>query len=1175
MTTVIPTSNCGRCNHVRTLTQLVFSCLALFLSVSVWGQAVRPISDEDVVVMSPFEVVSEQDKGYLASSAQSGTRLRTDLRDIASSISVITKDFMDDVGATGLEGLLIYTLGTEVNGVGGNFSDAGTIDNPNGSETDYDEAFASATPSTRVRGLTSADLARDFFVSRLPVDNYNIERMEISRGPNAMLFGLGSPSGIINASLISARLTGNRTSAGFRFDQYGSLRTTLDHNQTLIRNKLAVRVSGVFEDSNYKVKEAWRENKRMFAAVTYRPHRNTTIKASAEFGDIDSNMPEVRPPGDAYTQWWAMGRPAWNPSTNTGVLLGTPAAGWPATVFNPSTGAAANTGGPAYDGSNTSNSGNLFGGQIGAMGNGSRQMVIVYNDPNSSIPSLGLPGSDVIGFRNGNYNANKPNATATSYTQTQTRGVRDWNYIYNRVFYYDDITQGFWKAQQISDPSIFNFYEHMLHGQNKHEWADFQAYDVTLEQRFFNGRAGAEISFHRELLDNGNVMQLDSVISGYTLRIDMNSHLGNGEVNPNFGRPFVTGYSKATLRRYEQDGVRGTVYYDLDLRNVSKRASWLGKILGRHRLTGTWTSLDNSAFESKNNFALASGLDYMATEWGATVNNLNSGRRGMPVMRYLGPDVSASATPAAGAFAVPVTQDAGSLGSANILYYAQPSSATNATPGVWSEQSFSILSAGKKDVDDVISKATRKREKIDSIVGVAQSYWLDGTLVSTLGWRRDRVRTYDAGSVQYDSQTGRAILDGFDAVSTGRQTETSFNYGFVLHTPEFIRRRLPLGSSLSLIYNHADNFRPAGQRYDIYDNLLPAETGESKEYGFLLSTLNGKLVFKFMKYETTSGLSSSLFSLSTAITNLAKGISEMREQIIRGNNWWNNSGHPDDPATYPGNPAGIAAFNAWYDGPTGMALRNTFRIREVGSGPGAEVIYDDRAGNVVATADVVSKGEEYEVIFNPTPQWRIAINANRAEAVRTNIARDFQDIMVNSIMPLVNGPAGALSPNPNGFSEFETVFLKERMTLQVYNQMLPKTAADGMPANELREWRFNIITNYDFKRGFLKGWNIGGGVRWQDKVAIGFPVVHVNGDPALDRVPDVHNPYYGPRQTNYDLWIGYTRKFKKFTFKAQLNIKNVGVGEKLIPVEAQPDGSIAAWRIREPQYISMRTSFNF
>lgn len=1111
--------------------------------------------DEDgVLEMSPFAVNADEDTGYLASTAQSGTRLRTDLKDIASSISVVTKDFMNDVGAKDLEGLLVYTLGTEVNGVGGNFSDAGVVNNPNGAETDYDGAFASATPSTRVRGLTSADLSRDFFVSGLPMDSYNVDRVEISRGPNAMLFGLGSPSGIINSSLITARPDRNRTELEFRTDQYGSFRSVLDHNQVLIPGKLAVRFAGVYEDQSYKVEEAWRRNKRAFLTGTYRPFKNTTVKFSAELGDVDSNLPEVRPPNDAYTQWFLMGRPAWNPSTGTGVLLGTPAPGWPTTVFT-ATGAAAQTGGPAIDGSTTLNTGNLFGGQTGALGNGSRQMVIVFDDPNSSAPSLGLPGSDVIGFRHGNYDrlVRNPNGTFVAGSNTAQRGVRDWNYIQNRVFHYNDITYNFWKAQQISDPAYFNFYEHMLHGPNKHEWADFQAYNGSIEQSFFDGKAGAELSFYHELLENGNVIGLDSTISGYTLRVDMNSHLGNGQVNPNFGRPFVTAYSKATLREYEKNATRGTLYYDLDLRDVGG-PKWLGKLLGRHRLTGTYTALDNSAFLSNNNFAYVTGQDYQLTEFGV-VENMGSGRRAMPIVRYLGPDVSGSATPVPGAFTVPTSQNLNGINSASILYYNTPP-VTSTVPGTWTERSFDVISAGEKDVNDVLRYATRTREKIDSFVGVAQSYWWDGLFVSTLGWRRDEVQTFDAGTVEIDPATGQAILDGFDPLQITDQVETSFNYGFVLHAPEAIRRRLPWNSTISLVYNHADNFRPAGQRYDIYDNPLPAETGETEEYGVTISTFGGKLILRATHYETTSGLSSSLLSsMSTPMNNLVSLIDSLRTENLRGTN--------------SANPAGLAAFNEWYDGPVGTALRNTFRIRETTLANGQpDVISENRSGEVVATADVISKGEEFEAIYNPTPQWRIAFNANRAEAVRTNVARDLRDIVFNSIRPLMAGPAGALIPSASNL----TFDARSRFNQQVYVQMLPELATEGSPTNELREWRFNAITNYTFNRGALKGWNVGAGVRWQDELATGFPIIN---DPVLGPMPDVHNPYYGPTQTDFDAWIGYTRKFEKFTFSAQLNVKNIGVGDELIPISAQPDGSIASWRIREPQYVSLRTTFRF
>src|SRR5689334_11444566 len=54
-------------------------------------------SADDTVVLSPFEVRNEDDQGYLATSAQSGTRLRSELKDIAASVSVVTKDFMNDI----------------------------------------------------------------------------------------------------------------------------------------------------------------------------------------------------------------------------------------------------------------------------------------------------------------------------------------------------------------------------------------------------------------------------------------------------------------------------------------------------------------------------------------------------------------------------------------------------------------------------------------------------------------------------------------------------------------------------------------------------------------------------------------------------------------------------------------------------------------------------------------------------------------------------------------------------------------------------------------------------------------------------------------------------------------------------------------------------------------------
>src|SRR5207247_10069682 len=109
-------------------------------------------SANDTVVLSPFDVRPEEDSGYKATSTLAGTRLRSDLKDLAASISVVTKDFMEDVNATDITSLLVYTAGTEVGGYGGNFTGISDAAAGGGLE----DALLQLSPATRSRGVTGA-----------------------------------------------------------------------------------------------------------------------------------------------------------------------------------------------------------------------------------------------------------------------------------------------------------------------------------------------------------------------------------------------------------------------------------------------------------------------------------------------------------------------------------------------------------------------------------------------------------------------------------------------------------------------------------------------------------------------------------------------------------------------------------------------------------------------------------------------------------------------------------------------------------------------------------------------------------------------------------------------------------------------------------------------------------
>src|SRR5687768_14205170 len=131
-----------------------------FAVVSSWAQQApsAPVSEspapdeEDVVVLSPFEVSADAERGYSAATTLAGNRLNTELRDVGNAIQVITPQFLKDTGAVNNETLLQYTTGTEVGNVYGNFTGLG-----DGAQLNETDRFRNPNQNTRVRGLTAAD----------------------------------------------------------------------------------------------------------------------------------------------------------------------------------------------------------------------------------------------------------------------------------------------------------------------------------------------------------------------------------------------------------------------------------------------------------------------------------------------------------------------------------------------------------------------------------------------------------------------------------------------------------------------------------------------------------------------------------------------------------------------------------------------------------------------------------------------------------------------------------------------------------------------------------------------------------------------------------------------------------------------------------------------------------
>lgn len=1110
------------------------------------------------VKLSPFVVTGEHDRGYEASDTLAGTRLRTSLKDIPSSISIVTKQFMNDVNATDLTSLLVFTNDTEVAGYGGNYT--GVSDPAAGS---FSGEIGLIRPSVRIRGLATADQTRDYFLSNIPMDSYNVDRVEISRGANSILFGLGSPAGIINTSIIQADLNRKKTTVTAQGGEYGSYRSTIDTNQVLIPNKLAVRVAGLYGKTKYRINDAYMLKRGLTATMTYKPFRNTTLRITHEHGSSNSTKAQIRTPGDSYTWWWKAGMPVWDPTTATGHLLGTPQAPYTATsMFLPN-------GTRTYGG--YSLSGN-FGGWRGA------EAGLFYQNPNSSMlggVNIGN-GQTVDGIE-----AFAPNAVYNpSLSPNLMSGgmIGPGNLSGEIVKFYhagDPYASLYNNEVDINNPHIFDFYHYQLGGPNQYEWAEWTNTNVTLDQTFLNKTAGIEVAYQKESTDNGYVAPSD-----YQIQLDINEKLPNGAPNPNYLRPVMANFGWKQVMGQDNQAYRATAFYDLDLRHRGPK--WLGEILGHHVLQANYMA-QQQFNESMGGFPYGNNLDFVNAEnvYTPGVPIVSSNARLVALVNYIGPSVAGSTSPQP---VQPITavQDPSQLQTMTILYNHNPQSSAATALQPWQAGTFGMDNNGKYNVLNTMRYVSRTNLQVHSLSTVAQSYWFDGNLVTLLGARKDRVWSFDAGRNGFNAN-GVADMrpDVYYPKLVQSATNNSTSYGVVAHLPQFIAKHLPFGTNLSAFYNHSENFRLAGQRYDLLGNALPGETGTTREYGYILSTFHGKLDLRITHFETVAG-ESSVNGLNNALNQLNLLLGGVIDRSYAGEN--------------AGNPQGLAQFNAWLSGPQGQIYQKAFHYSLTdnpntnGATPpdtyGKYSAYSQSGYQITATSATDATGWEYEMTFNPLRNWRIAANASQAQVVRTDIAPKLNNFIFGTggLISLVQNSDG--TPTAAG-QLFGSPATQDQATLQSWvnsnilnNGLIPVFAQQGTASDEMVKWNYRLVTNYTFDRevlgGMLNGFSVGGAVRWSGQPLLGYGAKTIvnNGNTLV--VSDVNNPIYGTVDPIYDLWFGYRHKlWHGVDWKIQLNIHNVGVGNELIPYKANPDRSIVEWYIKQPQTWTITNTFTF
>lgn len=257
------------------------------------AEAAEPNKGE-TVELSPFVINADADTGYASTETLSGTRLRTQISDVASAMTIVTAEFLRDIGARDFNDVLDFMPSTAT------YASTDTDLFGSGSRT--------ATPFT-VRGFRSDSLQTNFFTAYTSIDVYNTTRLTFSRGPNSILFGIGNPGGSLGVETNRADLTKNIQKFELRADSFGSFRASLDASRVLIPRKLALRVDLLHDDRGSNMKPTKNVRDSAFLTSTLRPLPYTTVVLNLEANQIRQQIPRAFAPFDWMNTWIAAGRP--------------------------------------------------------------------------------------------------------------------------------------------------------------------------------------------------------------------------------------------------------------------------------------------------------------------------------------------------------------------------------------------------------------------------------------------------------------------------------------------------------------------------------------------------------------------------------------------------------------------------------------------------------------------------------------------------------------------------------------------------------------------------------------------------------------------------------------------------------------------------------------------------
>lgn len=648
---------------------------ALPLTVPLFSQspaASQLVANEEPIELSPFVIRGGLDNSYAPNETLSGTRLRTKVKDVASAMTIVTSEFMRDIGALDYNDVVNFMPSTSSYAT--NENDA----NGNGNRT--------GTPFV-VRGYRSDSLSTNFFSSFTPADSYSTSRLTFSRGPNSILFGVGNPGGALDVTTNKALLDREQYRLELRGDSFDGLRAALDVNIPLVRHRAALRLDLLHDDRANNITPSENRRDSVYGALTWQPVKHGTLYAEFESTRMRQKIPRAYAPFDWVNTWISAGRPIIPTARRTTATAGV--------EFLASTG---------------------------------------YLD---YIPGVGAADWGRMG-----YGARPLNRGART---TATMSISYGPDTPNRVLPLDRYWAGDADHVNFDNDNVTLIYQHRL------------AEGLYLE-------LGAKHDhYNRENFDGNGF--------GFSIQIDPNAQLPNGQPNPNVGLPYNEQAPKLENGGADINQLRATLSYEKDFSHVRL----FNRGLGRVTLAGLTS---NEASRSH----LETRLEVNETPLPGSVANLSDARNAIHRRWYFKPDGTDY-----------FTSDYAPINENGIKSGWEPTRAPS--NNITCDQAYVI--AGQANL-------------LDDLLALSGGLRRDEVLIGQTEYTRDARGLYSSGPF------GGTRLPELRAI--GR----SYLYGIVLNAHRH----------LSLYYNSATNFQAKSQASRSPANdVLPPITGRGFDTG--------------------------------------------------------------------------------------------------------------------------------------------------------------------------------------------------------------------------------------------------------------------------------------------------------------------------------------------------------